>query len=73
MFGLSYIEIGVVFLHLFVFLYEFIHNLLLGKKIKKICKDCGQPVYDDYHKCLNSDQLSKLVDFVSSLRGDNCE
>ncbi|QXN75100.1 hypothetical protein [Microvirus mar26] len=42
-----------------------------GKKITSLCEKCGLPVLDDeVHKCsLSPEQLSKLVDFVASLKG----
>lgn len=52
---------------------DFIVSRRNGKKIDKLCKKCGLPIYDDMsHSCpLSDDQLSALYDFVVSLRGKN--
>ncbi|UPW40993.1 hypothetical protein [Sigmofec virus UA08Rod_5838] len=43
-----------------------------NKKIEKLCEKCGFPIYEDVsHNCaLTSEQLQKLVEFVSSLKGE---
>lgn len=70
---LDYICVGVcVLCSVIHFVIGIINSKLQGKKLERICEKCLSPVYSgDDHKCLNEFQLSKLVDFVSSLRGDN--
>lgn len=50
-----------------------IFSKIQGKKIDKLCEKCGLPVYDGFsHDCsLSVEQLQKLFEFVSSLKGDN--
>lgn len=63
---IEFLCIIICSLHFFVSL---LSSLLQGKKLKKICDKCNQPVFEDeVHDCLDSDQLKKLVDFVSSLK-----
>lgn len=53
------------------FLISLISGLVQNKKIKKLCEKCYQPVFEDeVHKCLDDNQILKLVEFVSSLKVD---
>lgn len=69
---LDYLCIAVCALH---FIVSFIQSLLSGKKIERICTKCLHPVLKgEEHNCsdvLTSEQLSKLTEFISSLRGDS--
>lgn len=68
----DYICLGICCFHVICLIYEFIHNLFIGKKINKLCEKCGLPVFSDTeHDCaLSSHQIKKLYEFVNSVRGD---
>lgn len=48
---------------------QLIIHYRMKKVVKEYCEKCGQPVYeDDVHKCLDEQQLDKLVEFVKSVK-----
>lgn len=74
---MSYLELlcpcicaGICLIH---FIVSLIVGYKQGKKIDRICDQCGFPIYkDEKHECvLSSEQLEKLVSFVFSIRGDS--
>lgn len=49
----------------------YIHSRRIGKKVDALCLKCGEPIEEGVeHKCeLDDSQLSKLVDFINSVKG----
>lgn len=52
----------------------FFHDYKLGKKVDVLCSNCGTPLLQSElvqqeSSGLSSEQLSKLVDFVKSIKG----
>lgn len=65
---LDIICLAVCFLHLVVSLFV---NLINGKKIRSICKQCLQPVVSgEEHHCvpLSAEQLELLEAFILSIK-----
>lgn len=67
---LDYICLAVCCVHIVSIVYEFIHNLILGKRINKLCDKCGLPEYDGIeHKCqLTGEEISLLTQFILSVK-----
>lgn len=41
----DYLCLIICVIHLFCIIYEFVHGIILGKKLDKICSQCGYPIY----------------------------
>lgn len=73
----DYICLGVCILHIICFVYEFIHNLIQGKKISKLCDKCNTPVFEgEEHECfelfksLPKEKVELVCNFIDFLKGD---
>lgn len=68
---MNYLEICCLVFCFLHFLFEIIVSFIQGRKIKRLCDKCGFPVYENVdHNCqLSESQLSKLVDFISDIKG----
>ena len=62
--------VGLCLFHLII---GIISAIFQNKKIEKICKLCGSPIFKgEEHTCsLTYEELSALVAFVKDFKGDN--
>lgn len=72
----DYICLGICCLHILFVIIEFCRGLVFGKKIDRLCTECGMPIYKDSseHECwelfssMPKDEVVLITQFIDFLR-----